>query len=274
MRLICPNCGAQYEVDDAVIPDQGRDVQCSNCGHTWFQRPAHLDAELAEELEQDLPADPPGADVADDAPDPEDGSNPPTLERRGLDPDVANVLREEAERDAELRRADSSGLETQPDLGLEDAAEIAASRSAAARARMARLRGLEENDAEAAAAGVVAAGGSRRELLPDVEEINSTLRASDDRSETGDEHAEVGQNLDETEKRGGSRVISRLILFVVILGIAIYIFAPQIIETIPQSEPYLVQYVEWANGVRSQINAAIGYASEQVLALIERFTAP
>ncbi|MGB5871974.1 MAG: zinc-ribbon domain-containing protein, partial [Albidovulum sp.] len=37
MRLICPNCDAQYEVEDAVIPDEGRDVQCSNCGTTWFQ---------------------------------------------------------------------------------------------------------------------------------------------------------------------------------------------------------------------------------------------
>ncbi|KEP71448.1 hypothetical protein DL1_06530 [Thioclava dalianensis] len=37
MRLVCPNCGAQYEVDDAVIPENGRDVQCSNCAHSWFQ---------------------------------------------------------------------------------------------------------------------------------------------------------------------------------------------------------------------------------------------
>ncbi|MGJ5621471.1 zinc-ribbon domain-containing protein, partial [Sulfitobacter sp. MF3-043] len=33
MRLICPNCDAQYE----VMPTDGRDVQCSNCGQTWFQ---------------------------------------------------------------------------------------------------------------------------------------------------------------------------------------------------------------------------------------------
>ncbi|PYF09312.1 putative Zn finger-like uncharacterized protein [Rhodobacter viridis] len=37
MRLICPRCGAQYEVDDVIIPTAGRDVQCSGCGQTWFQ---------------------------------------------------------------------------------------------------------------------------------------------------------------------------------------------------------------------------------------------
>jgi predicted Zn finger-like uncharacterized protein len=40
MRLVCPNCSAQYEVDASMIPDEGRDVQCSNCGHTWFELPA------------------------------------------------------------------------------------------------------------------------------------------------------------------------------------------------------------------------------------------
>lgn len=44
MRLVCPNCGAQYEVDDRVVPEGGRDVQCSSCGHAWYQMPAHLDA--------------------------------------------------------------------------------------------------------------------------------------------------------------------------------------------------------------------------------------
>ena len=39
MRLICPNCSAQYEIDATLVPDEGRDVQCSNCGHTWFELP-------------------------------------------------------------------------------------------------------------------------------------------------------------------------------------------------------------------------------------------
>lgn len=56
MRLICPNCGAQYEVPGDVIPTSGRDVQCSNCSHTWFQMHPDQDAELAEELGQPIAA--------------------------------------------------------------------------------------------------------------------------------------------------------------------------------------------------------------------------
>ena len=65
MRLVCPNCGAQYEVDDRVIPDSGRDVQCSSCGHAWYQMPAHMDAEEEPPL-----TEPDGAEVADADEDP------------------------------------------------------------------------------------------------------------------------------------------------------------------------------------------------------------
>ncbi len=37
MRLVCPNCVAQYEIADGTIPVTGRDVQCANCDHIWFQ---------------------------------------------------------------------------------------------------------------------------------------------------------------------------------------------------------------------------------------------
>jgi predicted Zn finger-like uncharacterized protein len=40
MRLICPSCRAQYEVDDDAIPAEGRDVQCGACNTTWFQEHA------------------------------------------------------------------------------------------------------------------------------------------------------------------------------------------------------------------------------------------
>ena len=52
MRLICPNCSAQYEVPADVIPAEGRDVQCSNCQETWFQ--THPDTEQQSDIAQTL----------------------------------------------------------------------------------------------------------------------------------------------------------------------------------------------------------------------------
>ncbi|WP_126974846.1 zinc-ribbon domain-containing protein [Frigidibacter oleivorans] len=87
MRLTCPNCNAQYEVDERVIPEAGRDVQCSNCGQTWFQLPLSRLAPPPPEPDEDLPFDegalaadlpeaPLDEDFGETAP-PEDGTEPP-----------------------------------------------------------------------------------------------------------------------------------------------------------------------------------------------------
>lgn len=46
MRLICPSCASQYEVDAAAVGARGRMVRCANCGAEWFQSPS-LEAEPA-----------------------------------------------------------------------------------------------------------------------------------------------------------------------------------------------------------------------------------
>lgn len=75
MKLICPNCDAQYLVDDGLIPDAGRDVQCSNCGSTWFQPSAADVAQAAAEREggdlQARPVDAVEDDGWDDVPMPD-----------------------------------------------------------------------------------------------------------------------------------------------------------------------------------------------------------
>jgi len=65
MRLVCPNCAAQYEVDDSVIPDAGRDVQCSSCGQMWFQpgKAAMIEAARQSEAEEDVATEPDGWDI-------------------------------------------------------------------------------------------------------------------------------------------------------------------------------------------------------------------
>ena len=127
MRLTCPNCSAQYEVPDEVIPEEGRDVQCSNCEETWFQaknpaepasapEPAAPDAATDEAPE---PASPP----ADDMNEPAEAQ--PAEAKSGVDPSVASILKEEAAREAELRAKEGGGLESQPDLALEPVAKPA-----------------------------------------------------------------------------------------------------------------------------------------------------
>ena len=71
MRLICPNCSAQYEIDATMIPVEGRDVQCSNCGHTWFE--LHPAAEATESVtpetaSYDAPEPEPDEDLAEEEP--------------------------------------------------------------------------------------------------------------------------------------------------------------------------------------------------------------
>lgn len=76
MRLICPNCGAQYEIADTVIPPEGREVECSNCTHIWFQARSAPEAPVRE-----------------------------------LAPSALSILREEAARElAERRRERTGGL--------------------------------------------------------------------------------------------------------------------------------------------------------------------
>ena len=249
MRLICPNCGAQYEVEEQVIPEAGRDVQCSNCGHTWFQRPAHLDEELAEELGEELPQEAPGEEPEEETPEPEeeDDEGP---QRRGLDPEVTNVLREEAAREAEARRGEKSSIETQPDLGLDDAEAAAAQRSAAARARMARLRGREDDATEEPGPDA-----PRKDLLPDIDEINDTLRAEQDRDgDAAMPEEEIDPEV--TTRRGFRRGFFLILLIAAVLAL-VYAYAPLIAETVPAVAPYLDAYVDWVNSLRGPLNAAV-----------------
>ncbi len=268
MRLTCPNCGAQYEVPIEVIPQDGRDVQCSNCGDTWFQE--HPDKVISEEAHdtpdpvasalddglraavtgQDVP--PPETDPApqETVPDtPEEPTDPEPV-RRDLAPDVSEILREEASREAELRATETQSLESQPDLGLEaHGNEEPERRAREAQNRMARIRG-EAPSAEVATQDA----GSRRGLLPDIEEINSTLRSSTDKA------VDQGANLPQPgpAKRPKSGGFLRGFSVIVIIGVilaGLYINAPTIAISLPQADPLLSAYVALVDQARLWLDA-------------------
>ncbi len=233
MRLTCPNCSAQYEVPDEVIPEEGRDVQCSNCEETWFQaknpaeavsapEPAAPDAATDEAPE---PASPP----ADDLNEPAEAQ--PAEAKSGVDPSVASILKEEAAREAELRAKEGGGLESQPDLALEPVAKPA--------------------PATQSVPVETAADAGQKDALPDVEAINSSLRSDEvNASDTDDQPA--------PRKSGGFLRGFSLILIIGVLLFLIYGNAQQISEAVPQADPVLKPYVSLVDQARVWLQAQSG----------------
>lgn len=270
MRLTCPNCDAQYEVPKEVIPDEGRDVQCSNCGDTWFQAhpdhpasalepdpaPQHSEPEAEDQWKtepemDDTEADHDQADHDHSDPEPE---SPEPEKHPDLDAGITEILREEAAREVQLRAEETAEpLESQPDLGLDSIrGDEPSQRAREARDRMARMRGEAEEEDEPEVDS-----GSRREMLPDIEEINSSLRATDDDDLS---HTALGPvHVDEQQKQRSG--FARGFALIVILGgllAAIYINAPSIAKAVPQADPVLSSYVAFVDQARVWMDAKIG----------------
>ncbi|WP_170402757.1 zinc-ribbon domain-containing protein [Ruegeria arenilitoris] len=256
MRLTCPNCSAQYEVPDEVIPEEGRDVQCSNCENTWFQAkyPDQPAPEAAEPVVEDTPAEaePKPAEAAEAAfarvtevkvdkkpapppkpvpsPEPAAAVAPEKPAATGnIDPAVANILKEEAAREADLRAHEGGSLETQPDLALETPPE-------------------PEPDTERAikdlTATETAEDAGQKDALPDVEAINSSLRSDVTEAESV-----------APRKSGGFMRGFALILIIGIVLMLVYSNAQEISQAVPQAEPILEPYVTMVDQARLWLEA-------------------
>ena len=386
MRLVCPNCDAKYEVPEDAIPETGRDVQCANCGHAWFQMrsrsaeapvvappmaapaapippappapapvveapaPAPVEpepVEMAEAMpevapvpdaplvEAALAADPVPAepevmesvaDVAVDAPVAEaegevsvseavvaaadaevatdemvpasepfadsvtasvaepsvmvdapagaeaatDDADVAALEDAtsddavdipassgaiaaagvaayAVDDSVLAILREEAEREAHARKADTAKpLETQTDLGLD--AAIPALRKGQMDVQTDPVSGDETLDDRQAI---------RRTRLPDVEEINSTLRPS----ELAETEAEVAAMAPVAEGRSSFRSGFLLVMTLAILSSAIYGSADAISSAVPALAGPLKGFVGFIDSLRLQLDGLMQSAT-------------
>lgn len=273
MRLICPSCGAQYEVDESVIPDAGRDVQCSNCGNAWFQMSA---AQIRAQEEAALAADPAPegteewvdadagapqevaaaaapveeavAEIAEAVsapaepapePDPVPAAAEPEPKRKTLDDAVLNVLREEAAREHRAREAEGGPVAAEPEVA---AVAVAVAAVAAPREDDGDISREDDNDDDA-----VISRASRRELLPDIEEINSTLRATSDR---GGEAAAMDAPETLRRRRSGFRLGFSTAIVIAAVLLLLYVLAPEIAARVPATEPALQSYAGAVDGFR------------------------
>ena len=53
MIITCPNCKKQFKIDNSLIPDEGRDLQCGSCDHIWFYNFQEKNNEVLE-LKQEI----------------------------------------------------------------------------------------------------------------------------------------------------------------------------------------------------------------------------
>ncbi|MFN3844735.1 MAG: zinc-ribbon domain-containing protein [Paracoccaceae bacterium] len=268
MRLICPNCDAQYEVDDSAIPETGRDVQCSNCGHAWFQiREAQVEDltdDLYREPEPEETSDVPDAIAQTDVePEGDDDDDLPPVSsplpvQRTLDDSVLSVLREEAEREVAARKAEAIGIEMQGDLGLPPPVSVAVGSAAAAAAaevsdmdkRIAALKGEPVPQSRPAA---------RRDLLPDIEEINSSLRPN-----TAAASLDNASTVKSETSGSGFRSGFVLVLVLAALAVVLYLMAPQISAQIPGAADAMSSYVSVVDSLRLAVDGLMRKATEVV----------
>ena len=285
MRLTCRNCDAQYEVDDAAIPPKGRDVQCSGCGHAWFQMRVDAVPQLRPEVS--APVDPAGPALAaamwsdpgvhrkddpartepltDEGPPPvlPEAQEDAALRRRSLDDTVLEVLREEAAREAAVRRAEAPPpIEVQTDLGLAPPPPPLPPSVLAARQSFADF--LVSPDELTLEEDTQARPASRRELFPDIEEINSTLRAS---SEPRDDESEAGTETYAGADRRGFRTGFLMIILIAVLLSLLYAMAPRIVAAVPASESAMQAYVDGVDWARLGVDAALQSAIRSLRSL-------
>ena len=235
MRLTCPNCTAQYQVPADAIPDNGRDVQCSACEHTWFQA----------------------------------GAIKPKLPKRELDPQVATVLREEAEREKRARLAAQQQDDPSPhsdqnpadqitaidqpapieydDPDLDDIAETAEPKRK--KIYPPNLDDLDDLYNQTADTAEQAKG----DTLPDPDDLQSSLH------DNSDDVTLLGVADPATEAKEKSNRRSGFILAFIILaaGFWLYSNAAAVAQAIPQTKTALQIFVSSIDAVRDGLTSFV-----------------
>jgi len=299
MRLQCPNCDAEYEVDASAIPYDGRDVQCSNCGHGWYQ--THPDFETDDAIEAALYDPPPPFDRPEASPAPSKAAAsvaakaaPVTSDvpKREIDPEALRILREEvayekAKRAAEKAAASSAPQQVQ-DLSLE--AELD---------KMAMVdlpppsAALTQNDLRVPIAPLetdfsgapYSEQPNRSVVARRVARLKGTLDDSAAAISSGDGPAAAqpamlaglsqsgAQDLRQTKtnlSKRGQRAGFYTALLASLAATGAYIYSPQLATSLPQLEPSLVQYVSLINDLRVYAEIAADKGASIATQLVQR----
>jgi predicted Zn finger-like uncharacterized protein len=250
MRLVCPKCSAQYEVGNDAIPDAGRDVQCSDCGHCWFQRGA--DPLPATTIVAEMPPLPEPAETAPMPPAVDAAAPRPAPPRKPLDENVMEILRAEALREADARREEAarkSALMSQP--------APSATGPAGTEPQAAPMRQVPPAQVLPAAQPEFA----RRAVLPDIGDISPSLAS-------GHTHSGLGTAHPHADPRRGFRAGFGIMMLLAGFAAAAYVLAPRIASSVPETSDVMTAYVGTVDHLRRQLDATVATAQRQVESLL------
>ena len=65
MIITCPSCKKKFEIDAALIPDEGRTLKCGSCDHVWFYKKEEqidnyeIEEETLETVDKSIPTESP-----------------------------------------------------------------------------------------------------------------------------------------------------------------------------------------------------------------------
>jgi predicted Zn finger-like uncharacterized protein len=241
-----PASGVELYDEAEIAPAPAQDREADVVGEATPEP----EPETAEVREADV-AEPV---TAEDDPEEDEAASTETPARPELDAAVLGILRAEAEREIAARRAEAEGVEA-PSEPVPSRADEGRE---AVEARTARLRGLDDEEEAGEVSG-------RRALLPDIDEINSTLTATSDRADASRIDEDVPPEVTR-KRRSGFRMGFSLVMLTVAVLILLYLFAPMIGAAVPGLEPVLAGYVDWANGVRQSVD---GYLERSISSLTD-----
>lgn len=224
-----------------MLPAEGREVQCSACGHVWFQEAPgtavrSTQAPAAGYLAQPDPVPEQHTPASDSAPRAAEPAPKP------VDEEVLSVLRDEAAYEAEQRAREAEHLESQPELGLLDEAPWPRSDEDPLREDP-----PVHDRTEAAPA---------HPDLPDIDDISETLEpvGATRKSGTPDTDLPATQATRKRSFMGGMLIPIALALILT----AIYLAAPELADLVPALEPALSGYVGLVDSARVAIAELAG----------------
>ena len=267
MRLVCPNCAAQYEVDASLLPADGTEVQCSACSTVWFQAGAAQQKAPSEPAKRTAPASRPTP--APPEPSVENRPNRPARSEAGpaRRPDqVAPAVAQPTQSRPSSTQPPASSSDPAPGEPTSGArpldpsvAEVLREEAEFEAKQRARETSPLETQEELGLFGPVTSvddaphprGGASR--LPDIEDISSTLEPIDS--------GRGGQSgLPLTEAARKRSFLGGLILPVGLAGAltALYMAAPTLGQLVPAVDGPLGAYVALVDKARLGVAGLLG----------------